>query len=199
MLTYNNYYKRFKNECWESTQKREELNGTKWWDKNSINDDVNDMPIIENKTGVKSSEWCILHHMIVQLFISYVNSHPIDNEVHAYSLEIDMLNGNWRNYINNMGSVKVDIPDSDTDYFYNTFKLIDDRKIIDSYDNLNENIYFFISEFIRRNRENINVKLTHVYLRIDDLETSLEEDKWMIPTESSLTFYNGDDIIVCSM
>lgn len=199
MLTYNSYYKRFKTDCWDTVEKAEKINGKKWWDKNAINDDVNDMPILENKTGVNNSEWKILHCMIMGLFISYVNSHPIDNETHSYALEINLLNGQWRNYINNMGNVSVDIPDSDTDYSYNTFKLIDDKKIIDSFDMINENIYFFISEFIRRNRDNIHVKITNVFLRMDNLENSLEEGKWIPPTESSLTFYNGDNIIVCSM
>lgn len=196
---YNEYYERAKKECWLDTTNSEDRNGEKWWDSNTIDDKVNNMPILENKTDVNSSEWVILHRMLINLFLSYVNEYPLDNETYSFSLDLDLINGDWRSYINNVGSIKIEIPDSDMDYSYNSYHLIDNQDVIDSYDELDQQIYYFIVDFIRKHRTNINITLTKMFLRLDNLTESLKEGKWMPSLDSSMSFYNGNSLVVCSM
>lgn len=197
MNTYNGYYDIFKKECWDRIRKDEKKNGERWWDKNSISDDVNDYPITENKTGVNSSEFVILHEMLCQLLIDYINEHPLNNEVSTYSIKIDLNSGEWSAFFSN--SEDVPLSKHDDNFKIKSYHSVKDNCIIDSYDTLNERIYFFISDFIRRHRENINVKFTSILFSVDDLDDSLKEGKWVAQTDSSMSFYRNDDLIVCSM
>lgn len=197
MNTYNGYYNIFKKECWDRIEKDEKKNGVRWWDKNSISDDVNDYPIIENKTCVNSSEFVILHEMLCQLLIDYINEHPLKNEVSTYSIKIDLISGEWSAFFSN--SEDVPLSKCDDNVKIKSYHSVKDNVIIDSYDNLNERIYFFISDFIRRHRENIGVKFTSILFSVDELDDSIKEGKWVAQSDSSLSFYKGDDLMVCSM
>lgn len=199
MKQYNGYYQQFKGELFNGLKKREKNNGKKWWDSNSINDEVNDVPLIENKTKVLSSEFDILHHQMVQLLIDYINEHPLDNEVYSFSMDVDLMKGTWLTYLNDNEKINIDIPDSDIDYDFRSYTAIEDEEIIESYDDLSEHMYYFISEFIRRHRDQLEEKLTKVYFTVLDLKKSLEEKKWTPTTESSLLFYINDELVVCSM
>lgn len=197
MNTYNGYYNIFKKECWERIRNDEKKNGERWWDKNLIRDDVNDYPIIENKTGVNSSEFAILHEMLCQLLVDYINEHPLNNEVSTYLIKIDLISGEWSAFFSN--SEDVPLSKYDENVKIKSYHSVKDNVIIDSYDNLNERIYFFISDFIRRHRENIGVKFTSILFSVDELDDSIKEGKWVSQSDSSLLFYKGDDLIVCSM
>lgn len=198
MKTYNGYYDFFSKTCWEDIKKFEKKNGVKWWDKNSINDDVNDLPLIENRTNVKSSEYVILHDMLVQLLLDYITEHPINNDVYALSMEIDLLKGSWRTYLNDLEDLDLSVPNGEK-CDIKTLSPVMDEAIVKSYEDLYEHMYYFISEFIRRNRDKYNEKITSVLFSTVNLKESLDEDKWMPSLDSSLSFYIDDDLIVCSM
>lgn len=199
MKTYNTYYEQFKEECWESVRVSEKSNGKKWWDSNTIDDVVNDLPLVENKTGVKSSEYFILHHILCQLLIDYISEHPLDNEVYSYTIELDLLKGTWHNYLNELEQININIPDSDVDYNFSNFTSVEDKCIVESFDELNEKMYFYISDFIRRNRDKLDVKITSVLFSTIDLRESLINKKWMPTTDSSISMYSYDELVVCSM
>lgn len=177
MLNYNTYYNRFKNEL--------------------IQQGKEDISIIKNETGVKSIEWFILHKSLVQLFLEYINSHPLDNEVHSYSLNIDLLTGTWTIYLNNLENIELNLVDDV--YNIHSISSIDDDNIINSYDGLNHEIYHVIGDFILRHTENINIKLTTIIFSLDDLKESLEKGSWQPSLDSSFTIYHDSDMIVCSM
>lgn len=199
MKTYNDYYDIFSKECWTNIKKNEKLNGERWWDKNTIDDSVNDCPIIENKTGVNSSEYVILHDMLCQMIIDYITEHPLNNEVSTYSIEINLLSGEWKVYFNNIEDIIFLTHDNEENLSFKTYAGVENEHVINSYDELNERIYFFISDFIRRHRENINVKFTSILFSMVDMDKSLQEKKWTADMDSSLSFYVGDELVVCSM
>lgn len=199
MKTYNEYYSFFSNECWKQIKTREEVNGEKWWDNNSINDDVNDLPLVENKTHVNSSEYVILHEMICQLVIDNVNMCPLKNEVDGYSITINLETGDWNVYFDNIENIDLTTCLSDMNYSINTFTGVDNKKVVDSYDDLNEKIYFFICDFIRRHTKELDTSFTSVIFSMTDMGYSLKEGKWVSGTESSMSFYKDDEMVVCSM
>lgn len=177
MIKYNTYYNRFKTELSEQGKCN--------------------MSIIDNKTKVKDVEWFILHKSLVQLFLDYINSHPLENEVHSYSLNINLLTGNWTIFLNNFDNVEIDLPDGE--YNLKAISSIDDQEIINSYDTLNHEIYHIIGDFILRHTEDINIKLTSIVFSMDDLDQSLLKGMWVPSLDSSFTIYHENEIIVCSM
>ena len=177
MKKYNIYYNRFKKELIDSG-------------------DI-DVKLVENKTNVFSAEWLIIHQSLCQLFIDFVNSHPLENEVHSYSLNIDLLSGTWTIYLNNFENIDVNLPEDN--YKLVSISSIDDQDIINSYDTLNHEIYHIIGDFILRHTEDINIKLTSIVFSMDNLKESLEKGQWMPSLDSSFTIYHGNDIVVCSM
>lgn len=199
MKTYNDYYDIFSKECWDNIKNNEKLNGERWWDKNTINDNVNDCPIIENKTGVNSSEYVILHDMLCQMIIDYITEHLLNNEVSTYSIEINLLSGEWKVYFNNIEDIIFLTHDNEENLSFKTYAGVENERVINSYDELNERIYFFISDFIRRHSEYINVKFTSILFSMVDMDESLQEKKWTADMDSSLSFYVGDELVVCSM
>lgn len=199
MKTYNEYYKQSSEKVFEEIKGFEKRRGVKWWDKNTIDDEVNDLPLLENKTKVNSSEYLILHNMIIQLFLDYINEHPIDNEVYSYSIDINLLNGTWKTYLNDNESSDLNIPDSDIEYNFTSYTPIEDEEIIQSYEDLTEHVYYFFSEFIRRHREKLTSKITQIVFSIFNTHESLKSGKWEPSMDSSMSFYVNDDMIVCSM
>ena len=193
MKTYNKYYEEIKAECLN----QKETKGSLWEKK----DDINDMYIIENNTQVPNSEWVILHRMLVRLLIDYILEHPLKNEVYTYGADIDVLNGNWKIYLNDMVNVNINIPDSDISYNVFESECIPDREILDSYDELTEKIFFFLCKFMSDNRHKIKgLMLCKVFFNVDDIDCSLKLGKWAPETDSTLTIYNNEDeLFVCSM
>ena len=200
MKKYNTYYEEAKEECWKMSDRKECRRGENWWNEDNISDGVNNMPIVANKTMVNNSEWVILHHMLVSLTINYINQHPMDNNgVENYSIEIDLKSGEWKTYLSDVEELKLNIPDSDIDYKYKTSYGVGDIEIQNSYDHLNQVIYFFISDFMRRHYDKLGIELTKMFFNIDGLSKSLGCDKWVSGTNSSMSLYHDRELIVCSM
>ena len=199
MKKHNKYYEVISKRAWDETHKSEKKYGKKWWDSNSIDDSVNNMPIIENKTGINSSEWVIIHRSLIMTLIDYVNNHPLENEVNSYSMELNFKTGEWKTYLNDLQNFIVDIPDSDVEYSFNTYQCVDDEKVINSYDGLTKIIADFLNECLEKYASEIGVEITKMYFSMDNIGESLRVGKWSPETDSTFSLYNGDDLIVCSM
>lgn len=198
MKKYNQYYDVFKESCWEILEKKEKKFGGNFW-KNDGSGTINDMPIIENKTDVKNSEWVILHQMITQLLIDYINEHPADNEVFSYSIDIDFQKGEWKTYLKDVKAVPIDLPQSDIEYTYDSYAGVNDYTVIDSYDGLNQVIYFYLSDFIRKHSNSIKYDVTRFLFSINNLNDSLLAGKLLNTSETSFSIYCGGALIVCDM
>ena len=196
MKTYHKYYEETKNDCLSNLKTDSSL----WKKKLTISDGVNDMYIIENKTQVPNSEWVTLHHVLVQLLIDYVKEHPLKNEVYTYGVEIDLIDGKWKIFLNDQINVGISIPDSDIDYHICESECVSDQEIIDSYDELTEKIFFFICKFMSDRRKKLTgLMLNKVFFNMDDIDCSLKLGKWAPETDSSMTIYSDDVLYVCSM
>lgn len=177
MKEYNTYYNRFKKEL--------------------ANKGYDDMSILENKTEVSGLEWMILHYSIVQIFLDYVKNHPVDNDVYSYTLMIDLINGNWQVSLSNLDKADIDLPDSD--YEITSLVGVTDQNVINSYNNLNHEIYHIICDFIMRHTENINIKLTKMVFSMDGLYESIKKNQWIPSLDSSFSIYHENELVVCSM
>jgi hypothetical protein len=199
MKTYDDYYDIFHKESWRRTSQSELTCGRKWWRDNRKDDFINDMPITENKSKVKNSEWVILHHSIVQLIIDYITEHPLKNEVYSYSLEIDFETGLFKNYLNDVIDDNCQLPDSDVDYKVLTVYGIDDHSISESYDQLNTEIFNYVKTFIKKHKGDLD-KMTKMFFCIDEMYDSLKIGSWSPGSDSSMSFYtNDDELYVCSI
>lgn len=199
MKKYNKYYEVISKRAWDETKKSEDKHGKKWWEDLPINDNVNNMPIIENKTKVKNSEWVILHRSLIMMLIDYVNSYPLENEVDSFSMEANFKSGEWKVYLNDLQEFIVDIPDSDVEYSFNTYQCVNDEKVINSYEKLTKEMFDLVKKVIADDADLINVDITDVYFYMDGIGESLRLKKWAPSTDSTFSLYSGDDLIVCSM
>lgn len=199
MKKYSKYYEVISKRAWDDTKKSEKQHGKKWWEDLPINDEVNNMPIIENKTGINNSEWVILHRSLIMSLIDYVNAYPLENEVNSFSMEANFKTGEWRVYLNDLQEFIVDIPDSDVEYSFNTYQCVNDEEVINSYDKLAKEIFDLIQKVISDKKDSIGVDITNMYFYMDGIGHSLRLKKWSADTDSTFSLYSGDDLIVCSM
>lgn len=179
MVIYNTYYNRFKKEFEEQGLTSENIH------------------LVKNETTVEDISFYCLHKALVQMMIEYINLHPLDNDVYTYSLNVDMVSGKWHMMLGDDNEININLPDSN--YVVNSISGVENKKIVDSFDDLNRIIYFTLVDFIMRHTENINVKLTTMIFSCDDMKESLKENCWMSSMDSSLSIYSGDELIVCSM
>lgn len=198
---YNEYYGILKERCWGMIEKREDEHGEKFWHKGGIDyeDEINNMPITINKTNVENSEWKILHHMIVQYLIDCVLKHEIDVDAfNDYSINIDLHNGEWKFYINNVEKLNIGFPDSDIDYSIDVVSSIDDEKVLDECERLNHIIYLFVTEFIRKHGEKLGY-YNMFYFSFDNIKESIKKGRYDIESDSSLSLFHNSDLVLCSI
>lgn len=150
--------------------------------------------VVKNNTSLGDDKWLVLYYSLIMYSFDYVRNHPMDNGVHAYILTADLTNGEYRQFLNDVEDIELSIPDSDVEnYTLNNYPGVEDVDIIDSYEQLGEDLYFMISEFIRREREYIPDKLHKFHFNIINFSKSLAENMDTEEIESTLMLYGEND------
>lgn len=220
MKTYDEYYKECKLYCDDSLSKSENRYGKGWWKKYNNNLDIsqefeiiktneekNDFPIIKNNTNVNNSEWYVLHYMLTQMVIDYMNENNINDNVFSYSINIslDKPDHKWTIFLKKSDYESIILPESEP-YDFPSYEFIGDEKIIRKFDKLNGKIYKYVNKFLKNNKKDIPSITNNINFFIDDIHSSKESDEWLASSDSSLSIgwdKNGDDnadeLLVVSM
>lgn len=147
--------------------------------------------VVKNETKLGDEKWLELYYMLIMYSFDYVRNHPIDNGVHSYILTADLTTGEYNQYLNDIENTELTIPDSDIEnYMLNNYPGVENVEIIDSYEQLGEDLYFIISEFIRRDRESIPNKLHKFHFNITNFSQSIVNNINTQEIESTLMLYD---------